>query len=336
MSFIWPTMLLSVLLVPWFVFMYLRIQRRRRRLAESFGSFGMMREATGRQLGARRHIPPVFFLIGLVLLMFALARPEAVVRLPRIEGTVILAFDVSGSMVAEDLQPTRLEAAKAAARKFVEQQPSTVLIGIVAFSDSGFAVQSPTNDQEAIFATIDRLTPQLGTSLANGIFASLNTLAAEEEEPTPRLYTDLTAVPSPTPTPLPEGTYTSAVIVLLTDGENNEDPDPLEAAQLAADRGVRIHTIGIGSAAGTIINVEGFNVHTQLNEPMLQEISGLTGGTYYNAENEEELQAIYEGINPQFVIKPEKMEVTSIFAGASLLILLIGGAFSLLWFSRLP
>lgn len=336
MSFIWPPMLLSVLLVPLFVVMYLRMQQRRRRLAENFGSFGMRREATGWQLGYRRHIPPVFFLTGLILLMFALARPEAVVRLPRIEGTVILAFDVSGSMAAEDLQPTRLEAAKTAARKFVEQQPSTLLIGVVAFSDSGFAVQAPTNDQEAIFATLDRLTPQLGTSLANGIFASLNTLAAEEEESDPRLYTDLTPVPTPTPTPLPEGTYTSAVIVLLTDGENNENPDPLEAAQVAAGRGIRIHTVGLGSAAGITINVEGFTVHTRLNEEMLHQISEMTGGTYYRAEDEEALQAIYEDIAPQFVIKPEKMEVTSIFAGASILVLLIGGVFSLLWFSRLP
>jgi Ca-activated chloride channel family protein len=130
--------------------------------------------------------------------------------------------------------------------------------------------------------------------------------------------------------------YAPAVIVLLTDGENNEDPDPLAAAQAAADRGVRIHTVGIGSAAGTTLNIDGFVVHTQLNETLLQQISELTGGTYYNAENEEDLQAIYENLDLQLVIKPEKMEVTSIFAGASILVLLTGGAFSLLWFSRLP
>jgi Ca-activated chloride channel family protein len=335
MTFIWPTMLLLLLLAPLGVGLYLILQQRRRRLVASYGSLGLGQKTAGRGLGIRRHVPPSLFLLSLTTLIVALARPQAVVSLPRVEGTVILAFDVSGSMAADDLKPTRMEAAKAAAREFVEQQPASVLVGVVAFSDGGFAVQPPTNDQDAIFATIDRLTPQLGTSLANGIFAALNTLTAEVEPASP-LYTNLTPVPTPTPTPVPEGTYTPAVIVLLTDGENNQDPDPLEAAQVAAERGVRIHTIGIGSAAGTILDINGFIVHTQLNEATLQQISELTGGTYYNAENEEDLQAIYENIDPQLVVKPEKMEVTSIFAGASILVLLIGGVFSLLWFSRVP
>jgi Ca-activated chloride channel family protein len=335
MSFIWPAMLLSLLLIPLFVVLYLWQQQRRRRLAARYGSLGLARETAGRRLGSRRHIPPAFFLVGLMFLLLALARPETVVSLPRVEGSVILAFDVSGSMAADDLDPTRMEAAKAAAQAFIEQQPPSVLIGVVAFSDSGFAVQAPTNDPEAILSTINRLTPELGTSLANGIITSLNTLATEEE-PAPRLYSNVTPAPTPTPTPVPEGMYAPAVIVLLTDGENNEDPDPLAAAQAAADRGVRIHTVGIGSAAGTTLNIDGFIVHTQLNEALLQQISQLTGGTYYNAQNEEDLQAIYKNLDPQLVIKPEKMEVTSIFAGASILVLLTGGAFSLLWFSRLP
>ncbi len=335
MSFIWPAMLVWLLLVPLFVVLYTRMQQRRRRLAEEYGSVGLVQEAAGRRLGSRRHIPPALFLTGLTLLMLALARPETVVNLPRVEGTVILAFDVSGSMAADDMEPSRMEAAKAAARDFVQHQPPSVLIGVVAFSDSGFAVQAPTNDREAILASINRLTPQLGTSLANGILASLSTIAADAQ-PAPRLYTNLTPAPTPTPTPVPEGIYTPAVIVLLTDGENNESPDPLAAAQAAADRGVRIHTVGIGSTAGTTLQIEGFIVHTQLNEALLQQISQLSVGTYYNAKDEEDLRAIYENLDPQFVIKPEKMEVTSILAGASILVLLVGGAFSLLWLSRLP
>jgi Ca-activated chloride channel family protein len=325
-----------LLLIPLFVVLYIRMQQRRRRFAVSYGGLGVVQGATGRRLGLRRHIPPALFLVGLTILVIALARPQTVVSLPRVEGTVILAFDVSGSMAADDLNPTRMEAAKAAAREFVQQQPRSVLIGVIAFSDSGFAVQVPTNDQEAILTTIDRLTPERGTSLANGILASLNTIAAVGAEPAPSLYTNLTPTPTPTPTPVPEGTYTPAVIVLLTDGENNESPDPLEAAQAAADRGVRIHTIGIGSAAGATLNIDGFLVHTQLNEALLQQISELTGGTHYNAENAEDLRTVYENLDPQLVIKPEKIEVTSIFAGTSILVLLIGGTFSLMWFSRLP
>jgi len=334
MSFIWPLMLLSLLLIPLFVILYWRMQQRRRQLAARYGTLGQLREGAGRPLGRRRHIPPALFLTGLAILLFALARPQTVVSLPRLEGTVILAFDVSGSMAADDLEPTRMEAAKAAALAFVNRQPTSVQIGVVAFSDSGFAVQPPTNDQEAIIAAINRLAPERGTSLGQGMLVAVDTIFVEEEET--RLYSNLTPTPPAEPTPMPPGTYTSAAIVLLSDGENTAPPDPFEAAQHAADRGVRIYPIGIGSAAGTTLEVEGFSVHTQLDESTMQQIAQLTDGVYYNATNEEDLRTIYENLTPEFVVKPETMEVTSLFAGASLLVLLTGGLFSLAWFSRLP
>ena len=334
MSFIWPIMLLLLGLIPLGVVLYVRLQRRRR-LAASYGSLGLLQGTGGRQLGMRRHIPPALFLAGLTILTVALARPQTVVSLPREEGTVILAFDVSGSMAADDMKPSRMEAAKAAARDFVQRQPPSVQIGIVAFSDSGFNVQPPTSDKDAILASIDRLTPERGTSLANGILISLKTIASASG-PVQSSSENPAATEAPTPTPVPKGTYTSAVIVLLTDGENNESPDPLAAAQTAADRGVRIYTVGIGSAAGTTLHINGFTVHTQLDEATLQQISQITDGTYFNAENQQDLRMIYDNLDPQLTIKPEKMEVTSIFAGASILIMLIGGSFSLLWFSRLP
>jgi len=334
MSFIWPAMLSLLLLVPLCVVLYLRLQQRRRRVIARSGSLGLVQEAAGRRIGRRRHIPATLFLIGLTILLIAVARPQTVVSLPRAEGTVILVFDVSGSMAAEDLKPTRLEAAKAAAREFVQGQPRSVQIGLIAFSDSGLAVQTPTNEQEAVLAAINRLTPQRGTSVGQGILAALNTIAAETDQ-TPRFYTNLTPVPA-TPTPVPKGTFSSAVIVLLTDGENNESPDPLAAAQAAADRGVRIYTVGIGSAAGTTLHVNGFTVHTQLDEAMLQQIAQLTEGAYYNAENQQDLQAVYRNVGSQLVVKPEKTEVTALFAGAGILVLLIGATCSFLWFSRLP
>jgi Ca-activated chloride channel homolog len=334
MSFIWPAMLILLLLIPLCVVLYLRMQRRRRRRMASYGSMGLVQTA-GRQFGARRHIPPALFLAGLAILIIALARPQAVVSVPRVEGTVMLTFDVSGSMAAEDLQPNRMEAAKVAARAFVEQQPRSVQIGVLAFSDSGLAVQAPTNDQSAIMAAINRLSPQRGTSLGQGILASLDTIAAANEPP-PKIYSNLTPTPAASPTPVPEGTYTSAAIVLLTDGENNENPDPLAAAQLAAERGVRIYTVGIGSAAGTTLHVNGFTVHTALDEAMLQHIAQLTEGAYYNAESQQDLRAIYENLGLQLVIKPEDTEITALFAGAGMLILLIGGMCSMLWLGRMP
>ncbi len=328
-------MLWTLLAIPLFLLLYARIQKRRQKFASKFGSLGFLQEANGRPLGSRRHIPPAFFLIGLTVLFFSLARPQTVVSLPKEEGTIILAFDVSGSMAADDIKPTRMEAAKAAVKDFIQRQPLSMQIGVVAFSDNGFTVQPPTNDQKAVLDTITRLSPTRGTALGNGILASLKAIAASTA-PNPLLYTSLTPVPTPIPTPMPKGTYTSAVIILLTDGENTSEGNPLIAAQTAADQGVRIYTVGIGSAAGTTIHVNGFTVHTQLDEPMLQQISKLTDGTYSNAQNKEDLDAIYKNLDPQLIIKSEKTEVTAILAGISMLILLIGGTYSLLWFSRLP
>jgi Ca-activated chloride channel family protein len=229
-----------------------------------------------------------------------------------------------------------MEAAKAASQDFVSHQPVTVQIGVVAFSDSGISVQAPTSDRQAIQAAITRLSPERGTSLANGILASLTAISVAENPAPPRYYSNVTPQPTPTPTPVPQGTYTPAMIILLTDGENNENPDPMAAARLAADRGVRIYTVGIGSPAGANLHIDGFVIHSQLDDQLLQQISDATGGTYYNAESAQDLRKVYDDLGKQLIVKPEQTEVTSIFAGAGIFLLLIGGAFSLLWFSRLP
>jgi Ca-activated chloride channel family protein len=327
MSFFWPSMLVFLILIPLLVGGYFLMQRRRQRAVEKFGSLGWM-QADQPGMRMRRHIPALIFLLSLTILILSLARPKAPMSLPRVEGTVILVFDVSGSMAADDLNPTRMEAAKAAASEFVKRQPPGVQVGVVAFSDGGLTVQVPTNDQEAILKAISRLAPQRGTSLAGGIFAALDLVSGASGE------APLTPVPSPTP--MPPGQYSPAVIVLLTDGENNMNPDPLEAAQAAADLGVRIHSIGIGSASGATLTINDFIVHTSLDEQTLKGISTLTDGTYFNAQSEADFQKIYESIEPQLVIKTEDMEVTSIFAGAAMLLLLAGGLFSMLWFNRIP
>jgi Ca-activated chloride channel family protein len=335
MSFIWPVMLWLLLLIPFALLLYIQLQRRRRRAAANYGNLGLLQADKVRNPGVRRHLPPALFLAGLTILLIAMARPQTVVNLPRQEGTIILAFDVSGSMAADDIKPTRIEAAKAAVKDFVQRQPTSVQIGVVAFSDNGFSVQTPTNDPDVVLAAINRLTPQRGTSLAQGIQASLKAIEVGNAQG-PLLYSNITPMPTPTPTPVPKGTYTSAVIILLSDGENNEAPSPLVAAQAAANQGVRIYTVGIGSPTGTSLHINGFNVYTRLDEATLQQISQITGGTYYNAQTAQDLMSIYNNLNPQLVVKPEKTEVTSLFAGASILVFLVGGVFSLMWFSRLP
>ena len=335
MSFIWPPMLLAVALVPLGILLYRALEGRRRR-AIARGGLGVGQGMARRPGGVRARIPAVLFIAGLTVLMVALARPTAAVDLPREEGTVILAFDVSGSMAADDLKPTRMEAAKAATQDFVERQPPGVIIGVVAFSDAGLSVQAPTNDQATVLAAIRRLTPERGTSLGQGIRAALSTIATAENGPVTNYYSNRSPAPTATPAPVAPGSHTSAVIVLLTDGENTQPPDPGAAAQAAADQGVRIYTVGIGSAAGTTLDVDGFKVHTQLDAATLQHISDVTGGTYYAAADEQDLHKVYDELDTRLVVKPQMIEVTSLFAGASVLLLVVGGVFSLLWLGRLP
>jgi len=213
----------------------------------------------------------------------------------------------------------------------------TVAIGVVAFSDSGVSVQTPTNDQASVIAAIDRLAPQKGTSLAQGIGASLKAISVAAAGPwAGDYYTQQTAAPTATPTPVPSGVHAPAVVILLTDGENNESPDPLVAARSAADQGVRIYTVGIGSAAGSTLNLNGFQVHTQLDEAMLRQISQITGGTYYNATDAAQLDSIYGNIDVQVVLQPQLTELTPIFAGFAALLLAAGAVSSLLWLGRMP
>lgn len=339
MNFIWSSLLYLLLIVPLLVWAYQRIQKRKREAVARLGSFGVLHDASG-GISARRQLPAILFLIGVTILILSLARPQAKLGLPRIEGTVILTFDVSGSMSADDLKPTRMEAAKAAALEFVDSQPSSVKIGVVAFSDGGITVQSPTDQRGEIIDTIERLVPRRGTSVGNGILVALNTIVVDAGDPP---FLSVSAIPdiaqpqsdaAPQTESLPEGWYPYSAIVLFSDGENNQQPDPVAAADIAANFGVRIYTVGVGTVEGATITVDGFTVQSQLDESILQTISATTGGVYYNAGNEQDLQRIYDDLQPKLSVKTEEMEITSLLAGLGFLLFLVGGALSLLWFGR--
>ena len=336
MSFIWPTMLLLLLAIPLGALLYATRERRRRAQMTELGSLALAPGHVASAPGLRRRLPSLLMLAGLTILVLAIARPQSVVGVPRFEGTVILSFDVSGSMAAEDVEPTRMEAAKTAARAFVARQPPSILVGVTAFSDSGFSMLVPTTDQTQVLAAIDRLGPERGTSVARGILSSLTAIAAAEQDPEAGFYTNRSPDPVPLPPVVPPGTDVPAVIVLLTDGENNQRPDPLGVAQAAAERGIRVFTVGIGTEAGTTLEVEGFVVHSRLDEPLLRAIADVTGGAYYAARDPAELESIYDQIATRLVIKPEAQEVTSLFAGAGVLVLLVGGLAGLRWLGRLP
>ena len=334
MYFLWPLMLWLLLLIPALVVLYILAQRRRQRYALRYASLSLVKEALGRGPGLRRHIPPALFLSGLTVMIVALARPYTLVTLPSQEGTVILTMDVSGSMRADDLKPNRIEAAKSAARSFVEKQPSGVRIGVVSFSDNAFLVQAPTDDREAVIAAINRLTPQRGTAIGRALLTSVD--AIFEEANAEGGQSTSASDPTPTPTPVPQGVYEPAIIVLLTDGESNQGPRPLDVVDQVAARGVRVYTVGVGTAEGTVLHIQGRSIRTRLDEEMLKAVASATDGAYYNATNEKDLVAIYDSLSTHLVFKKEQTEITAIFTGVAVAFLLMGGCLSLLWFNRLP
>lgn len=337
-SFLWPEMLWALLLVPTLVFLYVLAQRRRQRYALRYASLSLVREAVGRGPGIRRHIPAALFLLALAIMIFALARPAATVVLPSQQGTVILTLDISGSMRADDLKPNRMEAAKAAAVAFVEKQPANVRVGVVSFSNGAALVQAPTTAREDVIAAINRLTPQRATAIGSGIEVSLDAIfeATGFAQSSASRGWRGSGQPTPTPEPVARGSYAPAAMVLLSDGQSNAGPRPLDVSRQATNRGVRIYTVGVGSPEGTVLRVEGRSVRVRLDEETLKAIADETDGTYFKADSETDLREIYEGLSSDLVFTTEKTELTFIFTGVAGVFLLGAGVLSLLWFNRLP
>jgi Ca-activated chloride channel family protein len=325
MSFIWPAMLGLLVVVPVLVAGYVALVQRRNARAADLAARGFVPTAARRRRA--RHVPFAFFVAALVFMLVAFARPEMSFGLPHREGTVVLAFDVSNSMRATDLAPTRLDAAKADARAFVERQPSSIKIGVVAFGDGGLVTQAPTSARADVVAAIDRLTPQGSTSVGQGIFTALSAIAGKPIAVDPRAIDN--------PDSIDIGYYGSATVLLLSDGESTSGPDPVAVARLAAVAGVKVNTIGIGSPEGTTIEIGGFSVATALDADTLQQIATSTGGTYYAAADSEALSDIYRHIKLAVTTDPKKTEVTALATAISIAMLVVGGALSLVWFGRL-
>jgi Ca-activated chloride channel family protein len=326
MSLASPWMLLALALVPCLVVAYWWMLRRRAERTARLASEGLVTTGAGR-VRWRRHIPFALFALALALVFFGLARPTVSLAVPDREGTVVLAFDVSNSMRAADLEPTRMEAAKKAALAFVEQQPRTIKIGVVAFGDSAVTVLRPSNVKEDVVAAIERLSSGGGTSLGQGLFASLRAIAGKP------LTIDQSALDSEAGA-VDVGFFGSSAIVLLSDGENTSRPDPLDIAKVASTAGVPVHTIGLGTKQGTVIEVEGFNIATALDEELLEEIADVTDGTYNQAADAAALAKIYDSIDLEFNSVKKPREVTALFAAAGGLLLAVGSLLSIVWFGR--
>lgn len=334
-----PEALMFLLVLPIVAGLYVWMQYRRRRYAVRYASVSLLREAVGRGPGVRRHIPALLYLFALAAMVFALARPKGIVENAFDTGTVILAIDVSGSMWAEDVSPNRMEATKDAVKQFVKKQPKGVQIGIVSFSDFGILSQAPTQDKKAVNKAVERLTPQRGTNIGGGLQAALDAIyeGSDVQRPGSRPQSPLAPVePQPTPQPNGQSKPPAATIVLLSDGQSNTGPSPLQVGEEAVAAGVKVYTIGIGTPEGTILRIQGRNVFTRLDDATLKGIADTTGGKYLSAQNEKELGQVYEELARERQSEPEERDLTYYLTGVALLFSLVAGAFSLAWFNRLP
>jgi Ca-activated chloride channel homolog len=348
MKFLWPNLLWLLLAVPFIVAAYVVALRRRKKAALRYASLDIVRQAMGPGQAVRRHVPPALFLAALVLLIVAIARPAAVVSLPSDDKTIILAIDVSGSMRAEDVQPNRLVAAQAAARQFVNDQPSGTKLGLVAFAGTAALVQPPTRGRDELLAAIDRLDLQRATAIGSAILVSLKGLFPDAEfdlrSSNPRIGWGRSggAAPlepkrgtaKPQAGPVPPGSYASAAIILLTDGVTTTGPDPIEAAHMAAERGIRVFTVGVGTTQGEILRGDGWSMRVRLDEQTLKTISDLTRGEYFRAETATDLKKIYGALNSKLVLEKKETEITALFSAAAALLALASALLSLAWFNR--
>ncbi|MCX8999894.1 VWA domain-containing protein [Rhizobiaceae bacterium BDR2-2] len=353
MTFIWTEMLWLLLLLPVLAGLYIFLLRRRKKMALRYANLSIVKQAVGARGRWRRHVPPALFLIAMTALILAVARPAAVMTLASSRATVILAMDTSGSMRAEDVEPTRIEAAQAAARQFIADQPGNVQIGIVSFASSAVLVQQPTIDREALYGAIDRFQLRHGTAVGSGVLMSLATIFPEErfesvsefsgssgQAARPPGYSSRSldepaaAADAPPHEPVEPGSYDNAVIILLTDGATTTGPDPIKAGQTAADYGVRVFTVGFGSPSGEIVNYAGRSMRAHLDADSLKNIAETTRGQYFEARTSDDLTDVYRSMSSQLITEKKLTEVSFIFAGVGALFALAAAGLSTLWFNR--
>jgi Ca-activated chloride channel family protein len=348
MTFLWAGLLALLVVVPLLVLVYAWSQRRRRPVAARYSSLALIRAAQPRSSRVRRHLPFALFAMAIASLAVALSRPAIVLSVPVNDTTVILAMDVSGSMCATDIRPTRLAVAQEAAKRFIDRQVSQTQIGIVAFSGLAVIVQAPTGDRDTLTDAVDSLRTGRWTAIGSGILAAIDAIAEIDPSVAPSV---VDGRPGVAPTPVAPGDYAPAIVVVLTDGASNRGPEPLEAAQQAADRGVRVFTIGYGTEAGGAMNAQcrmrligrepgggsglvtpggGGVFRRGIDEATLVGVADLTGGTYYPAASAHELGEVFDALPTSEITDHRVEEVSVAFVGLGALLcsvaLLLGRA----------
>ncbi len=361
MNFVWPWFLLLLLIIPLLLAVYYWILRRKRRFAIRYSSLSIIQEALPKRTLWRQHLPFALFLLGLIFLITAVARPVAKIEVPLNKTTIILAIDVSRSMCAIDVPPNRLTVAQEAATSFIENQADGTQIGIVAFAGFAEIIVPPTNDKDALNEAINNLTTSLGTAIGSATLKSIDALAEINEAVAP---SGLNLRSEEIETGPSDGLYQPDIIVLLTDGANSQGPHPLDAAQQAADRQLRVFTIGFGTAdpremtctrqqLGSDVFNGGFGGGSRsgfgggfggggdfrrflvIDEDTLQTVADTTGGSYFRAQNADQLYEVFLNLPTQISLQEESLEISVAFLAIGAILVTAAVGLSLLW-NRYP
>lgn len=365
MTLLWAPLLVLLLLVPALIALYLVVQRRRRWAAVRFSSLSLVTAARPGTSRVRRHLPFALFAASIAAIVVALARPAAVVSVPTSQTTILMVMDVSRSMCSTDIPPSRLAAAEEAAAAFIERQDPGTLIGIVAFAGFAELIQPPTTDRDVLLDAVWSLTTGRRTAVGSGILTAIDAIA----EIDPAVAPAVTAFsPGVAPEPVVPGAYVPAIIVVLTDGASNVGAQPVDAAQQAADRGIRVYTIGFGTPNGDEFDLRcgsglvgrepndpasgaggggaaagggGFGgggggggpggFRRGIDEDTLREVAALTGGEYHPAESASELVAVFEGLPTAYVTRHEVVELSAVFVGLGALLVVTAIGLSQMW-----
>jgi Ca-activated chloride channel family protein len=346
MSYLWPGYLWTLLALPLLPLLYVWLLHRRSKSALRYSSLDLVRQASGRLW--RRHVPPALLFLACAVLLLAVARPTAKLTLPWARSSIMLAMDVSLSMRVSDVKPTRLAAAQEAAKTFLAELPKDIDVGLVTFAGSAQVVQPATLDRASLVAAIDAFQMQYGTAVGNAIVLCLSeifpdhgidlgdmTFGPWQQRARNR---DEKAKPKVAPkeiTPVPPGSFDSAAIILLSDGRRTTGIDTLEAAKMAADRGVRIYVVGLGVQDGEVPGGEGMAIYLKLDEPTLREVARMTGGEYHHAGTAEKLRGVYQNLGSRMQVQTRETELAPMLAVAGAILVLAAAALSMLWFGRL-
>ena len=337
-------MLWLLLAAPLLVAVYVLLLRRRTKAAVRFASLSLVRPAIGTSARVRRHIPPFLLLLAVIVTLVAMARPTTRITLPSMQQTVILAVDVSISMGATDVDPNRLTAAQIAAKAFVDGSPADVRVGLVAFGGNAILVQSPTTNHEELITAIDRFQLQRGTATGSALYTALAALLPDTGIDLQSLEIKWETLRNPAQSlarkpvikevaAVPPGSYQSGAIILMSDGRRTLGPDPIDAARIVADRGVKVYTVGFGTKEGATVGGDGWSIFVQLDEETLQAIAGLTHGAYFHAGTADDLKKVYRDLNSRLVMERKDIEVSALFAAVAALLLLAAITLSLVWFN---